>query len=162
MGVKPYPYWLMTPESRKRNKDAMCENYATGKRVAVWAGKKRPDFSEWIQEQYDSGKRVATTKKGCQNHWWKGGITPINQRIRTSTVYRKWRDSVFARDNFTCQDCGVRSGNGRAIVLNADHIKPFSLFPEYRFNLSNGRTLCRDCHKKTPTFAGKMRNYISL
>lgn len=76
----------------------------------------------------------------------KGGITPINTKIRQSSEYKLWRKSVFERDNYTCVWCG-KKGN-----LNADHIKPFSLFPELRFAIDNGRTLCVDCHKTTETW----------
>ena len=69
------------------------------------------------------------------------------QRIRKSLVYRLWRDSVFQRDNYTCQDCGARSGNGREVVLEAHHVKPYSKFPNLRFLTSNGRTLCVTCHR---------------
>jgi 5-methylcytosine-specific restriction endonuclease McrA len=73
----------------------------------------------------------------------------LHRRIRSSVEYRTWRWAVFIRDKFTCQEC-QRCGSG--VVLNADHIKPFALFPELRFEVSNGRTLCKDCHEKTPTF----------
>ena len=85
---------------------------------------------------------------------WQGGITPINQKIKNSQEYKDWRIAVFTRDNFTCVLCGAEK-----VYLNADHIKPFSLFPELRFELSNGRTLCESCHRKTDTFAGRIRNY---
>lgn len=75
------------------------------------------------------------------------GITPINERIRKSPDYKDWRKKVFERDDYTCQSCGKHGGN-----LNADHIKAFALFPELRFELSNGRTLCVPCHRKTETF----------
>jgi 5-methylcytosine-specific restriction endonuclease McrA len=45
------------------------------------------------------------------------------------------------------QECGERGGR-----LEADHIKPVSKFPELIFELTNGRTLCRDCHFKTITY----------
>lgn len=84
---------------------------------------------------------------GSKNPMWRGGITPENTRIRMSTEYKKWRISVFKRDNYTCQSC-----NKRGVYIQADHIKQFAYYPELRFETSNGRTLCVDCHKKTPTF----------
>ena len=83
---------------------------------------------------------------------WKGGIYPENEKIRHSTEYKVWRTSVFKRDDYTCQICSI-SG----CELNADHIKSFSMFPELRFELSNGRTLCVECHRQTPTFGGSSR-----
>lgn len=71
-------------------------------------------------------------------------------RLRGSSSYRRWRRSVFVRDDFTCQICGQRGGD-----LNADHIKPFALFEELRFDLSNGRTLCLSCHTDTPSYRAK-------
>ena len=97
-------------------------------------------------------KRVLEGK----NIFWKGGITPINKIIRHSLEYKLWREAIFERDNFTCRFCGIRGGK-----LEADHIKPFAYYPELRFAIDNGRTLCRECHQKTDTYAGnflKKRN----
>ncbi len=98
-------------------------------------------------------EKLRVAFSGKNTHLWKGGVTEKNKLIRTSFRYRMWRISVFERDNYTCQECGKRGVN-----LNADHVKPFSLFPELRFELSNGRTLCVECHIKTPTFAGKIHH----
>lgn len=54
-----------------------------------------------------------------------------------------WRNSVYRRDNFTCQNCHTIGGK-----LNAHHIKPWAKFPEHRFDISNGITLCVKCHKE--------------
>lgn len=94
--------------------------------------------------------------RGKNHPRWKGGITPINFKIRNSFEYKLWRKSVFERDNYTCIWCGTKSGNGKAIILHADHIKPFSLYPELRFAIDNGRTLCKECHRKTETFGGRI------
>ena len=84
--------------------------------------------------------------KGANNSNWKGGITPINKVIRYSEEYKLWRQAVFKRDNYQCIWCGSNTG------IEADHIKQFALFPELRFAIDNGRTLCHECHKTTETY----------
>ncbi|MEZ7496449.1 DUF6291 domain-containing protein [Leeuwenhoekiella aequorea] len=82
--------------------------------------------------------------KSGKYHWnYNGGITDENKSIRSSTAYKIWRSDVFSKDEYTCQSCGVFGG-----VLNAHHIKPFAKYPKLRTELSNGITLCVDCHKK--------------
>lgn len=70
----------------------------------------------------------------------------------------RWRKAIFERDNYTCQECGVRSGNGIEVKLNAHHIKSWSEYPEFRYELENGITLCLDCHKLTDNFGFKRYN----
>lgn len=84
------------------------------------------------------------------------GKTTENMKIRKSKEYKQWRQSVFERDDYTCQACGQKGGG-----LNADHIKPFAYFPELRFELSNGRTLCVPCHLKTDSFGNRARKNYS-
>lgn len=98
--------------------------------------------------------KLSDATRGSKCHFWRGGITSINQLIRRSLKYRLWRESVFKRDDYTCQFCNVRGGK-----LHADHIKPFSLFRELRFVLENGRTLCVECHRKTDTWGSKALSY---
>lgn len=98
---------------------------------------------------------VSELRKKCigeKSPSWKGGITPVNIKIRQSEEYKKWRLNVFERDNYTCVKCGFRSQKGKCVPIQAHHIKSFSNHPELRFELSNGETLCRDCHKKTDNY----------
>lgn len=115
------------------------------------------------KEPWNKGLRgeYTTTKRGKKqprvsgkNHWnWQGGITSKNHAIRVSLESKLWRRAVFERDNYTCVWCGARSGKGKSVTLHADHIQQFAFFPKLRFELSNGRSLCKDCHKKTDTFS---------
>jgi hypothetical protein len=117
----------------------------------------RTQESRGLMSRKMKGNRNFTHGK---KHWnWKGGITPINRLIRTSKEYKEWRKAVFERDDYTCQgkNCGARSGKGNKVVLHADYVKPFSQFPELRFEVSNGRTLCEPCQRDTDTYAGKLK-----
>lgn len=97
----------------------------------------------------ETRKKMSESHKGEKSGNWKGGVTPINLKIRMSLEYKLWRESVFKRDNYTCLWCGTK-GN-----INADHIKRFSEYPELRFAIDNGRTLCVPCHKTTETYGNK-------
>jgi hypothetical protein len=99
---------------------------------------------------------------GEKSHFWRGGLTDKNRLMRTCAKTKDWRESVFKRDNWTCQVCGARNGNGRNVYLSAHHIKSWSKHPESRYDLNNGTTLCKDCHKKTPNFAYKSQFQIEL
>jgi 5-methylcytosine-specific restriction endonuclease McrA len=54
--------------------------------------------------------------------------------------HKRFRYQVLIRDNFTCRVCGSR------INLTVHHIKSISLYPELRYKISNGVTVCRQCH----------------
>jgi len=103
-------------------------------------GKKYP--SPWLIGKKQSIKTIAKRiKKGKEHYNWKGGITSVIEKIRKSIEYRLWREAVFARDNWTCQEC-----KKQGIYLHAHHIKSFTNYPELRFAIDNGITLCRGCH----------------
>lgn len=61
---------------------------------------------------------------------------------RRSSENKQWRKAVFERDNYTCRFC-----QRRGIRLNAHHLKQYAYYPELRYAVSNGVTLCEPCHK---------------
>lgn len=111
--------------------------------------KKCTQCDSLIQKRSKLCKRCANL--GNLSPSWKGGVTPINIKIRMSADYRKWRESVLLKDNFRCRICNSSKN------LEADHIKAFSQFPKLRLDINNGRTLCADCHKLTPNYGYKAR-----
>ena len=87
----------------------------------------------------DTRIKMSNSKKGDKSYQWKGGISRF-QRIYFGDV-DSWRRDVFERDNYSCTKCGDRDTK-----IHADHIKPWSKYPELRFEITNGRTLCIPCH----------------
>jgi 5-methylcytosine-specific restriction endonuclease McrA len=113
-------------------------------------------YAEQIKERISKAKRdVPSLKQRGDKHYnWKGGITSENAKIRHCLEYRIWRRSVFERDKYMCVFGGKPHGN----KLEADHIKKFSDYPELRFAIDNGRTLCLECHRKVSSNAFKKMN----
>lgn len=70
--------------------------------------------------------------------------------------YYTWRKLVLARDKFICQVCG------KANSKNVHHIKRYRDFPELRYKLDNGLTLCGDCHKETDNYGKKYGSRMGL
>lgn len=99
----------------------------------------------------ERNKKISISNSGSNHYNWKGGPKipkDIKNRIRKLREYKDWRHKVFTRDNYTCQECMIRSGNGKEVYLEAHHIKSFADYPELRYLIENGITLCKNCHKK--------------
>lgn len=76
---------------------------------------------------------------------WKNGITPLTTKIRNSERHKIWANKIYRKDRWICQECGIKCQKKNII---AHHIKSFSEYPELRFDVDNGTTLCRECHAK--------------
>ena len=124
--------------------------------------------------------------KGAKSPNWKGGITPLSQKIRHSIEYQLWRSNIFKRDNHTCQKCGLHNGCGKTIYLEAHHneksfqelykefLQEYDQFSPYEdidtlvrlamkwqpFWSAEGETLCWDCHNLTKANIIKPHNAL--
>lgn len=98
---------------------------------------------------------------GANRPNYKGGSGTERHQLMQRRDYVLWRVAVFTRDDYTCQLCGLRNqdGLGKTVRLEADHIKPWSLYPDLRYAIDNGRTLCVDCHRQTDTWGTKIKNF---
>jgi 5-methylcytosine-specific restriction endonuclease McrA len=107
-------------------------------------------------------------RKGKNNSNYIDGRTDLRDKIKTLDEYYNWRDFIYKRDKYTCQECGDNRGGN----LEAHHINPFSLIVsefltiysqfspienketlvrlaisyEPLWDISNGKTLCKRCH----------------
>lgn len=63
------------------------------------------------------------------------------KKVRTG-AHSSWANAVIARDHGTCSSCGASE-----VEMHAHHIKPYRDFPELRFAVENGVTLCHRCHR---------------
>lgn len=149
-----YPFGDYKPTGEKLRGRKFIER--TGENNPNWKGGKvilncKYCGKEFIVEGYRKDIAKYCSHK-CHNA--TRNLTPENGKLRRIKKYKDWRIAVFKRDNYTCQKCGIRSrkGLGKTVNLNADHIKPFAYFKELRFEVSNGITLCEDCHRKTDTY----------
>lgn len=104
---------------------------------------------------------------------WKGGVTSLHKCIKGLEEYNNWRTEVFKRDCYTCQDCGQKGKRlhchhiiSFAKLLNKflNKYKQFSSIEDKEtlvrlaityepfWEISNGQTLCKDCHKLTESY----------
>ena len=144
------------PETIEKMKGNKSHSWKGGKPNCKDCGKKLSEYT------YTRCRKCSDVfLRGENSPKWKGGLTPLALQIRHCFEYRQWRSDIFTRDNFTCVLCEARSGNGKAVELNADHYpKKFStIFHENNiksleqalnceefWNINNGRTLCVKCH----------------
>jgi len=122
-----------------------------------------------------NNKKFKIDRLGSNNPNWKGGLTDLKIVIRRSDAYAIWRTKIFERDNYRCLQCNAKG------YLQVDHIKRFidivkdflakysqlsqiedretlvrlAITYEPFWDLSNGRTLYKECHRKTPTYGNK-------
>lgn len=99
------------------------------------------------QKAWNKGKK---SQLSGDMHWnWKGGISKGYKSGYYSFEYKNWRRACMERDNYSCQECGFKG------YLTVHHIKSFAYYPELRYELTNGTTLCELCHSKTDNYKGR-------
>lgn len=145
-------------ESRKWYKHSNETKEKIGKKHL---GKKRDSPSEETKKKLSQSMKSYWGPRIDKTH------NKIYERIRHCLEMRIWRENVFKRDSYTCIWCGDNRGGN----LEVDHIKPFILILRQNnieslqealecfelWNILNGRTLCKSCHKTTNTWGAKVR-----
>lgn len=112
--------------------------------------------------------RIRLNMRGEKNHNWTGGGI-LTEQIRKCTRNKEWKVKCLIRDGRQCVKCF----ENKQSELEIDHIIPFSfLLKEYNvtsfvmaeqcdmlWDINNGQTLCRRCHKKTDTYGERAKKW---
>ena len=111
---------------------AIAKHYGVGETV-VFKRLSECGLAKTLDERKASKERVLADKKA-----------------RLSYSNKAWRKAVLESDGYKCKKCGVEAGLcehcQQRIFLQTHHIKAVKKYPELRYVVSNGITLCRSCH----------------
>ncbi len=150
-GMKTWNKGKKNPWLSKRNRENNpVKNPDVRMKISISkTGKTNKHSKSFKKGQIPWNKGMGDYISGNKNPNWKGGRNNYRKE-KDSLEYKKWRMSVYIRDNFTCQGCEKVGGK-----LEAHHIKSWAKYPELRFVVENGITLCIECHKLTPNYGNK-------
>lgn len=131
-----------------------------GKKVPQMTGVNHPNFGRHFIFTVEHLKKLSVSKTKERNHKWVAdrNLLVKSEKKHLDGRYREWMLSVKNRDGWKCKinnsDC-----NGR---LESHHILNWKDYPELRYELNNGITLCHAHHpigrkneaKLSPFFQG--------
>ena len=159
--VKKYCLWCDVELKLNNSRDILRKRFCSYAHRQLW----RFQNGEWsMQILWEKNNTPEVNAKkvhlGADHPGWISDRKLIKRPMWTAEG-KFWRNAVFQRDNYICQDCGERGDK-----LHAHHIKDYCRYPEFRFEISNGVTLCVECHKQTDTYGrknlSKMDQYVSI
>jgi len=107
----------------------------------VVCGKEKYVCPSSLDAKFCSQRCHGVHNSGKNNCNYKGVVYKPYKHYR-NREYREWRENVYKRDNFTCQDCNKQGG-----YLNPHHLFSYTHFPTLRYEVANGITLCVPCHR---------------
>lgn len=147
--------------AKERNKKNICQScpkmvWETGARCksCVLKGNKRNrELTPEIRE-----KMIALLPRG-ENHWkWIKDRKKVKtgERSLNDPLQKGWRKAVKTRDGWTCK-IADENCSGK---LEAHHILPWSKFPELRYQINNGITLCHAHHPRKKEDVAKLSPYF--
>ena len=109
-----------------------------GKEAYAWKGGKKVLTEEEITRKENAKK----TKRNWRYIEDRSLLKKTDRR--NDSAYKEWRMNVYKRDIFKCkisnEDC-----NGR---IEAHHILGWTPYPELRYDINNGITLCHHHHPR--------------
>jgi len=133
-----------------------------------YSGENNPNYGNHYSKE--TRQRISETHKGLlagdKNPAWKGGRTSLSLAIRNSVTYDLWRKAVFHKDKWQCQDCGQigRKLHVHHLYSFAHLLDDFNIVSKRQafkikelWDINNGITLCKKCHKARHKIMGKYK-----
>jgi len=144
------------PSQNKKYCNLDCRDKAyTGKKHTE---KHRRNISKALKRKCRHGYMPKNVFKRGEDHpFWAKDRSKI-QFIETPE-YQEFRVRILKRDNYQCQECGVRGKKGTRPVLHIHHLKPRKNFPKLSLVESNVVVLCKECHKKTDSYLKRWEDF---
>jgi uncharacterized CHY-type Zn-finger protein len=122
----------LTPELKKVRAEFLREQ-----NKKFWS---EPEFEDFRKSQIAK----SSARRGILHPNWNPGLSQEgrdHQRLN-DPAYKAWRTSVFRRDLFKCSICGLSKN------LIAHHLDSYSRHKDLRTEITNGITLCENCHNE--------------
>ena len=120
-----------SPKKKRTTIDVVC--YTCGEAFK----KHKSEIKKNIGGKYFCGSPCWYAYNQLENHYgWNGG-----QHKRMNPEYRVWRKAVIKRDKGLCRRCHATKN------LQVHHIYRFNDRPHLRWDVGNGITLCKQCHR---------------
>lgn len=137
--------------------------YCSRKCYSVYM-KSDPKFGSWnkgLIRSEEFKKKISLSNLGRLSgnrhpRWISDRTKLVKRQERNDVAYKDWRKQVWLRDNFTCKianpDCSGR--------IEAHHILGWTAYPELRYQLNNGITLCHAHHPRKRADEAKLSPYF--
>jgi hypothetical protein len=119
-----------------------------GKRVSEETKQKISESQKgrlaWNKGKTYSSPKQSVAMSGEGNSNWRGGIS---FELYSDKFTEELKESIRERDNFTCQECGIKQEEmeGYLKKLDIHHID----YDKHHNETINLISLCRSCHTKT-------------
>ena len=105
---------------------------------------------------WNKGKKMPMISGENSHHWIPDRTKLAKRQERNDMAYKDWRRQVWLRDNFKCKianpDCLGR--------IESHHILGWTAYPELRYEVNNGITLCHAHHPRARAEEKRLAPYF--
>lgn len=124
--------------------------FKKGQKAKNWNGFKKgihpkTEFKKGHKNSEETMEKISLKLRGKNCYRYIDGRSYTKSPLRYGDDWSKVRMLIYERDNFTCQDCGLKMTN-KTGAHDVHHKIPF--LETFDNSLNNLTTLCRSCHMK--------------